>query len=268
MRNIVLTRFNIATPGREAPIRNTPGWLDRRFDLFERFCLPGMAAQTVKDFDWLIYFDEGTPLAYFDRIRRAQKRAPILPRFVGAFDAQQASRDVAELLNADDRVVVTTRLDNDDAVARDFIERIRSEAKALPAGTVINFRQGLAMREGRFYSAQDESNPFTSLIETTDRPPQTIWSAQHHELGKVWRLRQVNGPAAWLQVVHGENVTNRIKGARLDGPADLRLFELPADLPIDQADWLSLTLDRLALVPARMLRERLVRLVKPLVRRS
>ncbi len=49
--HLILTRFNLATPGRESAIRNRPGWLAERFDLFERICLPSVASQTCRDFN-------------------------------------------------------------------------------------------------------------------------------------------------------------------------------------------------------------------------
>lgn len=266
MQHFVLTRFNIASRGREAPIRNAPGWLSRRFDLFETYCLPSMAAQQVSDFHWLIYFDEATPEPFRERISAAQAVVPFEAIFVGPFEAGFAAQDVAKRLHANTARVLTTRLDNDDAVSSDFLARIREEAETLPDGTMLNFRNGVALREGRLYSAQDDSNPFTSLIESAGGA-QTIWAAPHTELAERFPTRQVITQPCWLQVVHGENVANRIKGKRLGDKSVLQRFRLHPDVVIEPTNSGTLWLDRLVIYPLRLVRETAIKLAKAILRR-
>lgn len=266
MQHFVLTRFNIASPGREAPIRNAPGWLTRRFELFETYCLPSMAAQQVKDFEWLIYFDEQTPTLFRERILAAQAFVPFHAVFVGSFHASLAAQDVAARLDDTVSRVLTTRLDNDDAVSNDFLARIRDAASKLPNGTMLNFREGVALRKGRLYSARDESNPFTSLIEQAVGA-QTIWAAPHTELVTRFPTHQIVTDPCWLQVVHDENVANRIKGKRLADEGVLKRFRLAPSVAIKATNPLSLLLDRLAFHPVRYLRETGITTAKVVLRR-
>ena len=83
--HVIQTRFNLATPGRELAIRTQPGWLLERFQLFELWCLPSVAAQTSRNFTWLIYFDEGTPEVFRKRIANLQRVFPFVPVFTGLF---------------------------------------------------------------------------------------------------------------------------------------------------------------------------------------
>ena len=258
LAHTLITRFNIASPGREMPIRNRPGWLDRRFDLFERYCLPSVAAQSERAFDWLIYFDEATPDTYRERIERARELFAYTPIFVGSFDMAQSARDIA----TDGAKVVTTRLDNDDAMARDFIARVQAAASEAEPGTVLNFPRGLALRGGRAFSAFDESNPFASLVEDTAAPVRTIWSAPHDALGRDWRVVQIDAPPMWLQVVHGENVSNRIKGARVSAGALRQTFALHPDVRLTADGRFARFMDRAMIAPLRQLREALLRTVK------
>lgn len=254
IQHFVLTRFNIASPGREMAIRNSPGWLNRRFDLFDRYCLPSMAAQDRTDFHWLIYFDKDTPPEFKERIERARQTVDFEPRYVGLFHASMATDDVQARTDPAANRILTTRLDNDDAVAGDFLSRVRAAASSLPDSTVINFTNGIALKQGRLYAASDESNPFTSLIEPA-AGAQTIWSAQHRDLGRLWTLKQIQGPPCWLQVVHGENVANRIKGRRLEDAAVLASFTIDPEVPIVSTGGGALLLDRLIAYPLRCLRE-------------
>ncbi len=266
MQHFILTRFNVASPGREAPIRNSPGWLSRRFDLFEDYCLPSMAAQTVKDFRWLIYFDEQTPANFRDRITQAQTAVAFDAIFVGPFHAGLAAVDVTARLHGDKGRLVTTRLDNDDAVSNDFLMQVQAAAAGLPDGTIINFRKGIALSKGRLFVADDDSNPFTSMVEQA-AGAKTIWAAPHTQLKTQFALEQVTIEPCWLQVVHGENVANRIKGRQLSSHDVLGRFTLGDRVAVRPTTALELAVDRLVMFPLRQLRETGIRIAKSVLRR-
>ena len=77
--HVIMTRFNMPTPGRESHIRSRPGWLAGRFELFERYCLPSIAAQTTRDFHWVVYFDVETPPEFRARIEACRAVFPFVP---------------------------------------------------------------------------------------------------------------------------------------------------------------------------------------------
>ena len=57
--HLIITRFNLnlyARDKHDAPTR-TERWLAHRFEVFERYCLPSVAAQTNPNFRWLCLFD-------------------------------------------------------------------------------------------------------------------------------------------------------------------------------------------------------------------
>jgi len=265
MLHVLLTRFNIASPGREVAIRNSPGWLDRRFGLFEQFCLPSIAGQTERNFHWLIYFDKDTPAEFRERIERDRQIFNFTPRYVGMFDKAVIAEDVRGLAAPGERLIVTSRLDNDDALSSDFVARVQAAAQDAPAQTVLNFTQGIAMRGGRLYTASDRSNPFTSLVERDLGGVETIWAKPHHELGDKWTIVQVPSQPLWLQVVHGENVTNRIKGKLVSDVAVIDSFKIRGDVAAEKVSAVGVLLDHLMMSPIRVLREAAIKLVKPLV---
>ena len=43
----------------------------------------------------------------------------------------------------------------------------------------------------------------------------TIWGEVHVNIARSAPVRQLEGRPAWLQVVHGANVSSRIKGTRV-----------------------------------------------------
>ena len=61
--HFIITRFNLnlyAQDKHDLPTR-TDRWLEHRFEVFERYCLPSVAAQTSGNFTWLCLFDAATP---------------------------------------------------------------------------------------------------------------------------------------------------------------------------------------------------------------
>lgn len=218
LRHLILTRFNLATPGRESKLRNDPQWLAHRFGLFEKYCLPSVADQTSRDFDWLIFFDEGTPEAFRERVRQAQEIFPFTSIYTPLFPAEGWRLASLAAVEADPRAaLLTTTLDNDDAIAADFVERLQQCAAEhlAEAPLAFNFRNGLVLRGGNLYFHQHKSSAFRSLLEPYGDALRTAASIQHMEMADHFRICQIEGEPGWLQVVHERNVSNKTRGSRV-----------------------------------------------------
>jgi hypothetical protein len=257
--HVVLTRFNTrhawigAAPGLD------PGWLQRRLELFEAFCLPSLAAQRAP-FTWLVFFDSETPEELRPRIAAYRETVPsFVPVFVeGELTDERIAGFVAERLapeRARHEYLITTRLDTDDAIATDFLARVQRAFRPREL-EFLNFPLGYQWADGRFYYHLDPSNPFLSLVERLgEEDGRTIYCAPHDRLGR--RVRQLAAPPVWLQVVHGENLRNRVVGIRRPlgrAPSGFVLQVQPGSdsLPARLVD-LAATIGRL---PATRLRQR------------
>lgn len=135
-----------------------PDRLEARTFLFENFLLPALRAQTDPDFTLLVLMGDDLPEPWRSRILGAISDAPqIKPVFRPAGRAHRdlyrevflAERDKAAEL------VAEYRIDDDDAVAVDFVERLR-KAEPLLAPLVkdhgraaIDFQKGLLMELGQ-----------------------------------------------------------------------------------------------------------------------
>ncbi|QHL90118.1 hypothetical protein GVO57_03810 [Sphingomonas changnyeongensis] len=215
--HVVMTRFNLATPGREASFRTQPDWLATRFDLFERYCLPGMAAQTEQDFAWMIFFDDQTPQAFKDRIEELRRIRPFIPFYTPLFPGDGWRDAVFARIEARPPALLTTNLDNDDSLAVDFVARLQAAARAHLGGPAcaLNFTNGFVLSGERLYAHAHRSNAFTNLLEPFDTTARTAPAIPHMELARHLPVHQLDGPGAWLQVVHGGNVSNKIRGRRI-----------------------------------------------------
>lgn len=260
----ILTRFNVARPKQQDPIRLDPDWLARRFDLFERYCLPSVAAQTARDFHWIVYFDEATPPAFRARIEACRAVFAFTPFFTPVIDAAGWPASLAEVIPARTPWLVTTRFDNDDALAVDYVERLHAALarQSAPARGSFNFARGFVLEGGRAYALRHPSNAFASWLEPWDEAARTAVSIHHMRLAEHGTVTQIDGPGAWLQVVHGGNISNKVRGWRT-GPAALR-GRFPPDVlgPLDPVSPLSRGLENLAVTPLRAGRDAALALLR------
>ena len=264
-RHIIMTRFNLATPGREAAIRNNAGWLDGRFDLFERYCLPSLAAQDSQDFDWIIYFDIDTPPAIRERIAACQRVRPFHAFFTGLFRSEGWRDSVLERLGAErPPYVLTTNLDNDDGLAVDYVSRLHAHAAGQlgTAPCALNFTNGFVLSGEKLFLHNHRSNAFVNLLEPSGEGLRTAPAIPHMALAEHLPVVQLPGPGAWLQVVHGGNVSNKIRGHRVG--VEIARARFPHDLIADVRDpnRAELLADTLVGSPLRATRDLLIKTVR------
>jgi hypothetical protein len=254
--HIVQTRFNLATPGKESDIRNQPGWLRRRFELFEAHCLPSLAAQTERRFHWVIYFDDQTPAEFRERIEALRRIQPFTPYYTANFPAEGWPRSLRETFPDRPEWILTTRVDNDDGLAVDYVARAQEALRDGPAARgALNFRNGLILRAGRVYAHAHPCNAFFSWFERDDADMRTALSIQHMHLAEAGPIRQIDGPPAWLQVVHEVNVSNKVRGRRVDPAVARGLFAETALGPLETPSAAARAFENLALAPLRAARD-------------
>ena len=266
-RHVILTRFNCRFAARWTDRALDPAWLGPRFDLFERYCLPSVLSQTRPPDRWVIFFDAETPAPFRQRAETLAERTGDLarPHFVITLTGR-AIRDAIVAAAGDSGRVLSTRLDNDDAIARDFGQRLRAADAAAVAGAGaghearhwLNFPRGLIARGGRVWSHRDPHNAFVTLATPTSSA-QDPWVVPHPRIGEIAPVVQADGDGgeapAWLQVVHGGNVSNKVRGRRVAADAVARHFAVRHDFADPGGDAAARLADRLLLGPLRDARD-------------
>jgi hypothetical protein len=234
--HFVLTRFNV----RNRYYRGDPGdeWLRSRLQLFERYTVPSFRAQTTRGFRWLVLVDSESPQWFRDELAVIGAGLFESVDVLGAFNASVASRIVSERLTAP--WVLTTRVDNDDAVARDFIATIQTAWRPGTGSHFINLVTGAQLAEGRLYRRPYTQNPFVTLSEqATTQGPETVFVRRHYEVGLHAPVANIRSShPLWLQVLHGGNVLTELVGLRTRSAAVQPWFGCPVgdgDRPFDFA---------------------------------
>ena len=219
----ILTRFNVplqAEGSSGAPPKHVgldAGWLGRRFDLFDRVCLPSVDRQTEGGFQWLVFMDWATPVAFKERVAALAVHNEFLrPVYCSRFDDETALAEIRRH-EAPGCVRITTRLDSDDVLHPRMIEHVQEMARAHldsmdPArGFFVSFPIGCSERQGDFYVRRDPCNAFVSYVSApeTDR---TVLAVDHARIAETAPVTMRNLRPMWCQVIHQDNSDVPLKG--------------------------------------------------------
>lgn len=212
----LLTRYNVRLAFGSPEQRRSPAWLEERWSLFTRFCVPSVRAQTARDFHWLVLVDEGTPVEFLSRFTSLAEEG--LVDLVRTPEDWKSTclRRIAESLPDGARTVLTARLDSDDALAADFIQ-VAGEAAESGVRGVLSFPRGFVWSGGRLYLRDYQDNPFAVTAEPRE-DFRTVFRATHEQLRDEAPVHYLCERPSWVQVVHGGNESNAVVGLRVLAP--------------------------------------------------
>lgn len=237
--HVLTTRFNVRfahSPSSSAHALSVP-WLAERVALFEKYCLPSVLYQTLKPDVWLIWLDRDSPPQLREWARHWQAKCDFIrPVYVGAFDVPVAVESVREHADLSVGWLLTSRLDNDDAIHPRFFEVLRRNAVE-GQREFLNVPRGLIVAGGKCYRKSIAANPFISFSEPSSDPT-TVWAEQHGLLGRVAPVRQVALRDGWIQIVHGGNLSNTVRGVRVPTSwVDRRCMPVALGSELNQDAW-------------------------------
>jgi hypothetical protein len=228
--------------GRRGHLNINENWLEERQRLFEHYCLPSvvLAERSSPSVTWVLLCAVDSPPS----LRRFMAQVEQLHPWIVAMYVEESvlisdivDESLKQRTNKPCQFLLTTRLDSDDAVGRDFVKDLRQAAerslelesrgkRELPA--LINFPFGCQTVQERLYFSADLGNPFISFLEERyeDEPIVSCYSGTHRDLHRSARtVRQLmtSGPS-WLQVIHGSNEANVVCGLRVPRRVALKRF--------------------------------------------
>ena len=241
--HFLLTRFNLLlwNKDKEGNKVRSREWLEHRFRLFEKYCLPAIANQTCQDFEWIILFDSATPEKFKIKIDEYQKECPqMVPIYVepkkGRLFAEIFREEVAKRVTTER--VITSYLDNDDALNVGFVEDLQQRVQSLPDGTFIFYTDGYQFFTDHKYMMKIHypRNHFVSVVESSNPTTlKTIYGyGSHYYIDKIKeaRIEYVKDLAMWCEVIHKKNMGNDayFLGARMVKDAEI----LKRDFALDE----------------------------------
>lgn len=218
MRHFLLTRYNMGLYGlpgklvtRETVI-DQDAWEDHRLSLFAKYTVRSVRAQRCQDFEWILAMDYRTSETHLDQLRTLLDglRFSFIPCDMwglGPFRAYMIGlmQDPCELL--------TTRLDNDDALHHDFVELVQTVAHEQETPVIIDPPYGYVLNE-RTQQCTPVERPrhhFLSLLEhTMPDEVSTIMADTHPTMGSSFPSVTIESKPMWAEVYHEHNLGNTL----------------------------------------------------------
>lgn len=231
---VIVTRFNLYLPPHKADLSETEraAWSAHRLELFQRYCLRSVRWQSAGGFSWLLLCDaaqeavaeqlearlQGMPGAHVIRCPRHEEPGVVIREAVQRF--------VAQMPESDRTLICTVRLDADDALNRHHLANLQLYARWFfgrrpdRAPVFLSFPFGAQMEGERFHGFSYPHNPFVALVERRGSELLTAYCCNHSHISDKAPVQflQTRQPM-WLQVVHGQNVSNQM----LEGTVPLSL---------------------------------------------
>lgn len=180
-----------------------------------------MIAQTCKNFEWWVFFDINTDRAYKSRIEAIElnfkKFKPKFERSYDEFESNLPIRLKEDVTNEQVDWLITTRLDNDDMLAKDTIAVLQKafdfKAESLleiPCGYTLELN---SIPKPKLRRVKMELNPFISFAERVkiDTTVKTVYFNQHTDWSDVKSII-ISNKTYWVQIIHEKNLFNRISG--------------------------------------------------------
>lgn len=123
--------------------------LQARFKLFQTVCLPSLDAQQSDDFKVLLISSRSMPRSWQERLRDLVAGRDYLDVVFADADstfADEIDKFVADRLKAGP--VASFRLDDDDALASDYIESLAAHLSRGNVGSMVSFSRGYLLKIG------------------------------------------------------------------------------------------------------------------------
>lgn len=218
-KHYLITRFNLRNPKWNTTKNNesllTDEWMEHRMQLFENFCLSSVKGQSNQNFKWLIFFDVTTSKKFQDKINTLLNKQPnILPFYIdGMPNFHKAIIDYIDKDSQEVSHIITSRIDNDDCIHKDYIDTIQKQ---------FNNQDFMAIDVVKGYSLQISPemmlgkkehvfNPFISLIEST-KNYKTVWQSDHNMWKTENRIVRITNKRLWMSIIHEKNKVNEFDG--------------------------------------------------------
>jgi hypothetical protein len=196
-----------------------------RLRLTAGITVPSLASQTSRDWSWVVLLHTLDPLLQARMAVCARVGVPV--RYLFTDDASMDRRRAAaraykapwdEAIDASVGVVLTTRLDDDDAFVPDMLARVRRYARNLSGRCALIAPLGWRVWDGKYAHVRADANAWATL-RTEHGDPLTVYGYGHTKVHDIAPVTQIPG-RRWLWVRHAHTLSRHRVARR---PIDDRL---------------------------------------------
>ena len=192
-------------------------WLSHRLDLFEKYCYPSVLGQTIKNFEWLVFFHKDS--IDEDNMKRILNYEFLTPVFISGTKYFTKYNIINYLIKtkklSKKKYLITTNTDSDDAIHKNYIKDIQAKHFKQQDFEIINFSLGYR------YFIEDRTpwlfnwwgNSLFTMIEKIPSNPKNLKTSRyvysHAEICRVLFRKNVKNIVTdpmFFQVIHDSNI--------------------------------------------------------------
>jgi len=226
-RIVGLMRFSLVTERNRSSFRQTRegsledsvalihnmARLEQRLALFEAMPLKCFEGQTCQDFRLVVLTSTLIPKPIKRRLRKLAETRPFLT-IKTAPPERSLSVAARACVGVGDGPLVTFRIDDDDALAPDFIENLAAAAARTPPGGMITFERGLYLQpDGADFLLQERVYRNIAIgLATVSTDARTIFDRGSHVKADRFAVHVESRPESWIRLLHQGSDS----GARID----------------------------------------------------
>ncbi|MBQ9245370.1 hypothetical protein IJ182_03785 [bacterium] len=222
---VLITCFNLG----KNPLGIDEEYLNKRLEIFDKYTFSSINAQTDKDFMWVILLNGKTPQKFKDKMTKYENSASISIKLVYAdnYDNMISKRqNISNILNGEfknykSKWLLTCRCDNDDMLAKNYIEKMKENFRPVH-NMFIDFTRGYCLNsfENKLNLYKSRSNHFIGYVEKIypNTPIKTVYMCNHSfakDYGYIRRIDNKTYPL-WCEVIHETNQINQFQGSCAD----------------------------------------------------
>ena len=226
-KHYIFTRWNLLDDNMDIynnpQVENPEAWMEHRCKLFNEITLKSVMLQTERNFTWLLAFAKETPKHITDYYA-GWPNVKIINEYPRTWIQDKVS---------DGEWIITSRLDNDDYIYPDYIQKVQGKFNEKFLLVDTDGRQK-DLATGKLYTVERKTcnSPFLSLIEQvgtdwmsvsndpnekrliTDRVKTCYWCS-HSKMEWHFPAVKIN-EVLYRMNIHDRNAANRIIGYEVD----------------------------------------------------
>lgn len=187
--------------------------METRLRTFEKLTLASLKAQTDQDFIFLVVSSDRIPDHYRSRLERLCSACPnVVLRFVAPMHVVDAQKDILPELGLRQQDCLQFRLDDDDALSKRFVERLRLHGQALwtqyPVFAISFPNLIYSVIDGDTQGLYRWFNPFLGIGLAVRNPKRSVYGYAHYKVPQA--IIGLTDPSICNLVTHhGMNDTPR-----------------------------------------------------------
>tara|TARA_B100000035_G_scaffold268837_1_gene242466 strand:+ start:16865 stop:17617 length:753 start_codon:yes stop_codon:yes gene_type:complete len=238
--HIISMVFNLNMKDKPSMYEGETPWLRKRLNMFKKYCIKSFASQTDPDFHLFLFCDKNTPSPFKQELLDLESKysfITIIWDFIYAISNKNDDNDKAtphdymsekvikhylKIRSNNSNEIIWSRFESDDIPEVRYNEFVKI---AIQSNPTISLGKGLYwdIDTDQFLDSIFPTGPFVSVLSTLDNIISPHEEGHHEMIKNRNGLPVVTEENLWIQLVHGENIWNRLDrmpGQLIDKPSD------------------------------------------------